>query len=343
MFWASHLLATLAVVLAWPAPIALSRAKWPARSPFTAMILWQAIALAGGLSMIGAMLVWGLEPLGDNLLEALGALWDVVVNNRPAETLGLVHVFALSAASLLTAHLVFTLLLTYARIRGQRRRHRNLLNLLSSPSHGNPSTLVIKHPAPVAYCLPGGARSVTVLSDGLMGLLSEDELQAVLIHERAHLKQRHHLLLWAFAAWRSALPWLPTSQLAQRAVNELIEMLADDEAVKQVDEKVLVGAIAIVASGSHGPAMDGSRRDAPVADGSDAGSAVGRPRVDAAPSAPDEEPGAEGSSVATVHRLRRLLEPQPPLSNVQTIGALTAAALLLTAPTVLLIAPGFFG
>ena len=59
MLTASYLLAALAVVLAWPAPVALSRARWTARSPFTALVLWQAIALAGGLSMIGAMLVWG--------------------------------------------------------------------------------------------------------------------------------------------------------------------------------------------------------------------------------------------------------------------------------------------
>ncbi|KRF06159.1 peptidase M48 [Arthrobacter sp. Soil782] len=330
MFWVSHFLAALAVILAWPAPIALSRAQWPSRSPFTAMILWQAIALAGGLSMIGAMLVWGLEPLGDNLLEALHGLWDILVNNRPADTLGLVHVFALSAASLLTAHLVFTLLITYARIKGQRRRHRNLLNLLSSPSRTNPSTLVIKHPAPVAYCLPGGARSVTVLSDGLMGLLSEDELRAVLVHERAHLSQRHHLLLWAFAAWRSALPWLPTSRLAQRSVNELIEMLADDEAVKEVDQETLVGAIAIVATGSHGPSVShghsGETQDHVLAD-----------------AAATQDPEQDDASLSTVHRLRRLLEPQAPLTPAQTFAALATSALLLTVPTALLIAPGFLG
>ncbi|MFP5314682.1 MAG: M56 family metallopeptidase [Actinomycetes bacterium] len=326
MFWASHFLAALAVVLAWPAPIALSRAQWPSRSPFTAMILWQAIALAGGLSMIGAMLVWGLEPLGDNLLQALRGLWDVMVNNRPADTLGLVHVFALSAASLLTAHLVFTLLITYARIRAQRRRHRNLLNLLSSPSRTSPSTLVIKHPSPVAYCLPGGARSVTVLSDGLMGLLSDEELRAVLLHERAHLSQRHHLLLWAFAAWRAALPWLPTSRLAQRAVNELIEMLADDVAVKQVDHETLVGAIAVVATGRHGPGTD---TPAPSDTGMDPGS--------------DAESDADDGSLSTVHRLRRLLQPQQPLSPVQQFAALGTSALLLTVPTALLIAPGLLG
>lgn len=74
MFWTSYFLAVLALILAWPVPVLLSRAHWPARSPFTAMVLWQAIALAGGLSMIGAMLVYGLEPIGNNLLAGLKAL-----------------------------------------------------------------------------------------------------------------------------------------------------------------------------------------------------------------------------------------------------------------------------
>jgi len=323
--WASYFLAALAVSLAWPVPIALSRATWPARSPFTAMVLWQSIALAGGLSMIGAMAVWGLAPLGDNLFSASAQLWNVLVNQRPAETLGVVHVFALSAASLLGAHLVFTLMLTFVRIQRQRRRHRSMLRLLSSPVKDSPATLVINHPTPVAYCLPGGARSVTVLSDGLLEMLTKDELHAVLTHENAHLQQRHHLLLWAFAAWRSALPWLPTSQLAQVAVTELIEMLADDQALKHVDESTLVRAIAIVAAGS--PAVADTT---PSADTRLELPSTGRGMV------------AEDWS-SSVHRLRRLLTPLSPLTAVQRSAALGFAGLLLAVPPLLLLAPALPG
>ena len=91
---------------------------------------------------------------------------------------------------------------------------------------------------------------MTVLSDGLMAALEPAELRAVLTHENAHLSQRHHLLLWAFAAWRQALPWLPTTRLAQEAVNSLIEMLADDVALRTDSKATLIKAIAIVASGS---------------------------------------------------------------------------------------------
>ncbi|WCI09270.1 M56 family metallopeptidase [Arthrobacter sp. OVS8] len=119
--------------------------------------------------------------------------------------------------------------------------------------------MVINVDSPVAYCLPGGARSVTVLSDGLMAALEPAELRAVLNHENAHLDQRHHLLLWAFAAWRQALPWLPTTRLAQEAVSSLIEMLADDVALKTASKATLIKAIAIVASGSPVPRTPGWR------------------------------------------------------------------------------------
>lgn len=277
------------------------------------MVLWQSIALAGGLSMIGAMLCYGLVPLGDNLGQGLHALMQIVVGRASLDTLGLVHAFALSAAALLSAHLVFTLWLTFFRIERQRRRHRDLLNILSSPSNDRPDTLVISHQVPVAYCLPGGSRSVTVLSDGLLDLLSPEELRAVLIHEQTHLAQRHHLLLWAFSAWRSALPWLPTSKLAQQAVSSLIEILADEVALRSVSKSTLVTAIALVASGSAQlPA------DALIGDNAQ--------KID--------------TPATTSARLSRLLAPTPALAARTQLLIVAGALLLLAVPTALLLVPG---
>jgi Zn-dependent protease with chaperone function len=292
------------------------------------MLLWQAIALAGGLSMIGAMLVYGLEPVGDNLIAGLRSLTGMVLFNAPTTALGFWHLFALSAAALLTAHLVFTLLLTYYRIERQRRRHRELLALLASPSAEGAGTVVISHDSPVAYCLPGGARSVTVLSDGLMAALEPAELRAVLIHENAHLNQRHHLLLWAFAAWRQALPWFPTTRLAQESVNSLIEMLADDVALKTESRATLIKAIAIVASGSAGAGVFRPAAQAGLAlDGLEAAA------------------GVTGSDAArtTASRVSRLLSPQPELSATARGAVLAGCVLLLALPTALLIVPGLLG
>ena len=266
--------------------------------------------------MIGAMLCYGLVPLGDNLPDGLRGLVRVLLNQASLDSLGILHAFALSAAALLSIHLVFTLWLTYFRINRQRRRHRDMLHLLSSPSSERPATLVIDHEAPVAYCLPGGSRSVTVLSEGLMKLLSPAELRAVLLHEETHLAQRHHLLLWAFAAWRSALPWLPTSKLAQRAVSSLIEIMADDVALRSVDKATLVTAIALVASGSAQlPA-------ASLVSG-------GGEKID--------------TPATTSARLSRLLTPEPALGPGLRAAVLVVAVMLLAVPTVLLLAPGLFG
>lgn len=338
MLATSYLLALLAVLLAWPVPVALSRAQWPARSPFAAMVLWQSIALAGGLSMIGAMLVYGLSPLGDSLIGAIRRAVTIVLANKSADELHFWHLFALSAAALLSVHLVFTLLLTYARIVGQRRRHRELLSLLSSPSGALERTWVINHPAPVAYCLPGGSRSVTVLSDGLMETLAPEELHAVVSHEKAHLTQRHHLLLWAFEAWRSALPWLPTTRLARQAVNALVEMLADDAARRTVPDEVLVRAIALVAvgGGADGAAVPGTH------DGEGAPAGIIPPAASrhAAPD-PGLSSGAfDTDGVDIAGRLSRLLTPRPPLPPSATGAVLTASLLLIAAPTVLLFVPG---
>ena len=254
----------------------------------------------------------------------------MVFRNEPTTALGFWHIFALSAAALLSAHLVFTLLLTYYKIQRQRRRHRELLALLASPSADGPRTMVISHDSPVAYCLPGGARSVTVLSDGLMAALEPDELRAVLIHENAHLSQRHHLLLWAFAAWRQALPWLPTTRLAQEAVNSLIEMLADDVALKTESKATLIKAIAIVASGSAGDPGGAARM------------AFGEPGGEADAGQPGATGGA-GSAVTTASRVSRLLSPQPPLPEALRYAVLGACLLLLAVPTALLIVPGLLG
>ncbi|MCX6499795.1 MAG: M56 family metallopeptidase [Arthrobacter sp.] len=333
MFWTSYFLAVLAIVLAWPVPILLSRAQWPARSPSTAMLLWQAIALAGGLSMIGAMLVYGLEPAGDTLLAGLRSLAGMVFRNEPTTVLGFWHIFALSAAALLSAHLVFTLLLTYYKIQRQRRRHRELLALLAFPSADGPRTMVISHDSPVAYCLPGGARSVTVLSRGLMAALQPDELRAVIIHENAHLSQRHHLLLWAFAAWRQALPWLPTTRLAQEAVSSLIEMLADDVALKTESKASLIKAIAIVASGAGTAGTNGTSEARMAFGDASAVSDAGQPGAT----------GGAGPAVITASRVSRLLTPRPPLPEPLRYAVLGACLLLLALPTALLIVPGLLG
>ena len=97
MIAAAVALGALALALAWPVPVALSRAEWPARSPATALALWQGIALGGGLAMIGALLAFGASPAG-SLTAAASALLPVLSAGPIPDGFGVVHLAALTLA-----------------------------------------------------------------------------------------------------------------------------------------------------------------------------------------------------------------------------------------------------
>jgi Zn-dependent protease with chaperone function len=220
-------LLVIAATLAAPVPTALARSSWPTRAPARALLLWQGIALAGGFSMIGALGALGLALL-------------------PVTEIGGGIVFG--AAGAFAAYLLGHLGVTVVVVARSRRRHRALLGLLTSPHPTRASTLVLEDSAPLAYCVPRGWHSLTVLSRGLLDRLDPDELSAVIAHERAHLEQRHDILLVAFRAWRSALPWFPIAARAAEEVDVLVELLADDSARRVVPDATLARAIASVAS-----------------------------------------------------------------------------------------------
>ena len=289
-------LAILAVALAWPVPVLLARATWPSRSPAVALVLWQAIAIAGGLSMIGALLTFAV---GDDLVVGLIAL-------AAGSPLDLPHALALAAAALLTVHLLLNLGLTVVRAERQRRRHAQLVLLLSAPMAEPAGARILDSPAPVAYCLPGAMSSVTVVSAGLVDLLSSDELAAVIEHERAHATQRHDVVLVLFRAWYASLPWFPIAFRAQREVGLLIEMLADDRARRVADDSVLARAIMLVGAG--GPS-------------------------------PDDAEWPAGASIGDLTaRITRL--GSPPLPRIAQAAVVALALALLAVPTALLLTAG---
>ncbi|MDJ0338813.1 M56 family metallopeptidase [Cryobacterium sp. PH31-O1] len=326
MITAAALLGVIAVLLAWPVPLALARADWTARSPGVALVLWQAIALSGGLSMIGSLLLYGLIPFGTDLGDSVSAVsGDLRAGTLPVDT-GVTHVLALGAAILLGAHLLLNLLATFLRAERQRRHHHALIALLSDPLHGQPGMRVLDHPAPVAYCLPGAGHSATVLSNGLLRLLDADQVRAVIAHEQAHLVQQHHLVLLAFKSWHSALPWFPIANRAENAVALLVEMLADDHARRVVDDHTLARAIALVGLALAGFAAP-STSEADAAD-----HAVASASHAHGPAAEPEHPAHQ-----VTKRVARLMNTTAPLHYPATVGALATAAALLTVPALILL------
>ncbi|WP_046471233.1 M56 family metallopeptidase [Allosalinactinospora lopnorensis] len=242
------LLATIAVgCLA--AAARLRWASWPARGPYIAVITWQVLGLTWGISTIGALLAFGLVPYEKGVIGGLAALAsDASAHglylSRLAETpLGAVRVAAVIAAFGLTLVLFCGLVASSVHVLRTRRRHHDLLELVSRDDPEVPGARVLDHPAAAAYCLPGVLRSKIVISAGALEVLARSELSAVLAHEHAHLRQRHDLVLLPFSSLKRAFPRVRMVETYYRAVALLIEMCADDQAGRERSPKELATAL----------------------------------------------------------------------------------------------------
>lgn len=290
----------LGAVLAEPASRLLAAAQWPARDPVGALLVWQGIGLAGGLAVLGAGVVYGLAPLGDTPVSAALAVPAAVAEGRLVAQLGSDHLLALLAAAVVAARLLGVLAVTTVRTLRLRRRHRDLVDVLGTPWPAAPVARVLDHPTPVAYCLPG-RRSRVVLSVGVLDVLAPAELRAVLAHERAHLRERHDLVVLPFVAWGATAPFVRGMACAQIAVAALIEMRADDVAVASVEPAELSGALRSVGG-----------------------------------SAPAAATGSLGTALD--RRLARITAPPAPLPLAMRVLVRVAAPVLVAAPTIALLA-----
>ncbi|BCJ36009.1 hypothetical protein Athai_35120 [Actinocatenispora thailandica] len=307
-------LTLLAVALLGPVSHLLPRARWSAAEPRATLVLWQAVGLSAGLAVLGAATAMAVAPLSDTLLGAFRIFVGHLVAGDPTGGLGPFHTLVLVVAVVLTARLLGVLALSTWRTVRARGRHRRMVDLVGRPLRPGPATgsaaghpaerdsLVLDHPAPAAYCLPGGTPRV-VLTSGAVELFDDEELAAVLAHERAHLAERHDLVVLPFAAWSKALPWLPTVRRSRTAVDRLVEMVADDRACTDCDRTVLACALARFGAASH---------------------------------TPDGALAATGAGGTVLARVDRLLDPPRRSARLRYL-LIVAAATLLVLPTAALL------
>ncbi len=296
-----------------PAASALAGASWPRRSPAAAILLWQALGLGWGLAAVGALIGFGATAPGaavaSGALDRLASIARAGGVPSAVDLLGAVRLVCLAAGLGLLAILCWILVAASASVLRARQRQRELLSLLAHGDPKVPGALVVDHPAAAAYCLPG-LRSAIVISAGTLDLLDADELAAVLAHERAHLRERHDLVLLPFLALLRAFRWAGIARQAYHAVGLLVEMHADDRALQHRPARELATALLRVGAAGGGVVPSGALAVASR---------------------------AEECEVAA--RVIRLLRPAPGLSNAAVGLIVSVSATIVIIPAALLVLP----
>ncbi len=286
------------------ATVGLTGRGWLRRSPVLGILLWQSISFSAVLSVLlsavslaapGAAFQFGLG----RLLQACQAAFGVPYPPREGLAGGLVGGLALSV---LLGRLCWVGSRTLLAESRRRRRHLQALALLGEHDQARRVT-VLTHDTPAAYCLPGRCPRI-VLTSAARDLLPVDQLDAVLAHEFAHVRERHHWILSSANILAAAFPGPGLFRAARRELAELVEMRADDYAAARHGRAALAAALVLVAGGQ----------------------------------APRAALGAAGSTVAL--RVTRLLRPAEPVSHLSAGLGWVGAGLLPLLPVVLLLAPG---
>ncbi len=310
------LLAVVAIGSAFGAS-ALLQASWPRRSPAVAILLWQALGLSSGLAAVGTLI--GLAMPGSDAGVVRSAL-RIGTAFRAGGAFRVAHAFGatgamptiivatrltcLAAGLALLASLCWVLIAASVAALQAKRRQQALLTLLAHGDPKVPGALVVDYPTAAAYCLPGLRSPRIVVSVGTLELLGRGELAAMLAHERAHLRERHDLVLLPFTALRRAFPRSATCKDAHLAVALLVEMLADDHALRARPARELVSALVRFGTAGSCPAPAGALA------------------------------AGEGEVAA---RVTRLIQPVRPLPTAAVAAICFAAALLVAAPITLLV------
>lgn len=245
-----------AVVLAMVAPRALAGARWTARAPGWGIAAWQALsgALLLTLATVGVSSALPLLHATGSLGELLRAC--VKALRAEYQVPGGEGVAAMSSTLVLLVlvRAVWCVGSELLRASQARARHRGALRLVGRTDL-QLGAVVVQHGSRTAYCLPGRHGKV-VISSAALATLDEDELRAVLAHERAHLSGRHHLVLGAASGLARAFPFVPFFAAARRECAVLVEMRADDKA-GGLDQHLMVASALVTLGSPRGALLTG--------------------------------------------------------------------------------------
>jgi Zn-dependent protease with chaperone function len=232
------MIAALALLLGagaagWLIPHRLRRVDLRRHDPLLLIVSWllsmAGVVLAAATGVL-LLLLPGHGGIG-SLVAELHHCWSAVQHGSPPEVEALGGL--MGGLVLLALAIRLTVIgIGICRRRAQAtREHLALLRVAARVDDGSPITLWLPHDSSIAFSL-AGRPGVVVVTDGLTRQLAPDAVAAVIAHERAHLRSRHHLLVAIVDALSAVLPLMPLFRQAPAAIRELTELAADVTAVR---------------------------------------------------------------------------------------------------------------
>lgn len=234
----------VAAVCTLLAPPLLARARWAIWRPRRALACWH-LALAGGLIGLVCPLVCAVVATRISASEGLPGL----------------------VLSLAGWCCVFLLGACYALLLGRGepvvRRELGVSDLLRTAALGCPQReehrpgVMIRYvdtDEPLAFSFHA-PRPTVVIGRRVQQGLPAAELEAIIAHERAHLKGRHQLAVRLATIGVACAPRFAPAQQLQRSTQLLVELIADDAAVARCGRPVVESALAGMAELTGSPEL----------------------------------------------------------------------------------------
>lgn len=236
-----------AMALSWLAPVLFTGRISAGIHPRLSVASWLVVVATASFAWVAALVIL-----------IVGAAHSLITRSAPTfcvETLGIASAVTLPptvATVLVVALLAVTaavatnttrrVIVTLYKTRRANRRHVDAVRIIGRPTD-HAGVVAITADQPTAYCVSGGRQRAIVVTTAALELLNPQALAAVLAHERAHLRGRHHHVIAILSTLAAALPRLPLMRAAARSVPALLEMCADDAATRRHGREPLLAGL----------------------------------------------------------------------------------------------------
>lgn len=239
-----------ALLVAWIAPRLLEYRLHMGADPQTLLVAW--IALVGGTLLSLATAV-SLILLPDNgparhVTTLVHHSWAALSHGTVPRIDEVAELLSLVLVAIAVVRCSGGVLRHARQRRALHRKHLDLVRILTGGGATPGSTLWLDVPQPMAYSV-AGRPALIVASEGLRRQLPRDAVAAVLEHERAHLRGRHHLIVAIAEALAVTLPRLPLMRRSPYLVRALVELSADAVAARSHSPGVVRAALLGMSAG----------------------------------------------------------------------------------------------